>query len=61
VAAILGCALSVLVGLSCIGWALHTTDPGLGQIALLSGLILGYGGITISLASYYLRGEARGW
>jgi hypothetical protein len=59
--ALLGCAASVLVALGLIGWALHTTDPGWGQIAFLSGLIIGYGGIVITLARYYLRGEEQGW
>jgi len=56
-----GCFFSLLIGLALVGWAFHTTDPGLGQIAFLSGLILGYTGIVVSLARYYLHGERSGW
>jgi hypothetical protein len=59
--ALLGCAASLAVGLALMGWAIHTTDPALGQIAFLSGLILGYTGIVTTLARYYLRGEREGW
>lgn len=41
--------------------ALHTTDRDLGQIAFLSGLIVGYAGIVVTFARYYLRGQNQGW
>jgi hypothetical protein len=56
-----GCLVSVMFGLGLMGYGLHTTDPGYGQIAFLGGLLLGYVGITVSLALYYLRGEREGW
>lgn len=48
-------------GLALMGWAFHTTDRGYGQIAFLGGLIIGYAGMTITLARYYLKGEQSGW
>jgi hypothetical protein len=56
-----GCLCSLGVALGLMGWAVHTTDPGSGQIALLGGLIVGYGGIAISVARFYLHGERAGW
>jgi hypothetical protein len=56
-----GCFLSLATGLSCIGYGLHTMDPAFGQIAFLGGLLVGYVGITVSLALYYLKGERSGW
>lgn len=54
------CLASALLGLACMAYALHTTDRGIGAIAWWGGLVVGYGGITIALASAYLRGERRG-
>ena len=56
-----GCLLSLGVALGLMGWGVHTNDPGYGQIALLGGLIVGYGGIAISVAHFYLHGERAGW
>jgi hypothetical protein len=50
------CAL----GVYCIGWALHTTDEGLGRIFLFLGLAIGNGGIIFTLLAAYRRGERRG-
>jgi hypothetical protein len=61
IAAIAGCALWLLAGLGLMAWAFHTTDPQLGQAALLGGLIVGNAGITVTLARYYVRGERHGW
>ena len=55
------CLLSLGLGVGLMGWGVHTTDPGYGRIALLGGLIVGYAGIAISLARYYLKGERAGW
>ncbi len=60
-ATLAGCALWLLAGLSLMAWAFHTTDPQLGQAAFLGGLIVGYAGITVTLARHYLRGERHGW
>ena len=59
--ALLGCVASVLIALGFMGWALHTTDPGWGQIAFLTGLLLGYSGLVLTLARTYLRGQDQGW
>ena len=56
-----GCIVSAVVGLVPMAWALHTSDPGLGEIGFLAGPIIGYSGITIALARYYLKGERNGW
>jgi hypothetical protein len=56
-----GCLLSLGVALGLMGWGVYTKDPAFGQIALLGGLIVGYGGIAISIARFYLRGEHAGW
>ena len=59
--AIGGCVLSLLIGLAAVGWAMHTTDAGWGRIAFLAGLFVGYTGIVVTLARYYLKGERAGW
>jgi uncharacterized YccA/Bax inhibitor family protein len=58
---LLGCVMWVVVGLALVAWALHTTDPELGGIAFMGGILVGYVGIVVTLARYYLRGEADGW
>lgn len=59
--AILGCVSWLVVGLALMGWAFHTTDRQWGQIAFLGGLVLGYAGMTYTLARFYVRGEQSGW
>lgn len=59
--AIGGCIFWLIAGLASIGWAIHTTDPGWGRIAFLAGLIIGYTGIVVTLARYYLEGQQAGW
>lgn len=54
------CLTSAFLGLFCMAYALHTTDRDIGAIAFLGGLVVGYSGITLSLASAYVRGERRG-
>jgi hypothetical protein len=56
----LECIGSCALALVALGFALHTTDPTVGAIAWWSGMLIGYGGITISLSTAYLRGVARG-
>jgi hypothetical protein len=46
--------------LGSFGLALHTTDPMLGQVFKWASFVITYGGITITLARAYLRGERRG-
>lgn len=52
---------SLGVGLALMAIGLHTTDPAFGQIAFLAGLIVGYAGVVVSFARYYLRGQDQGW
>ena len=59
--AIGACLFWMLLGLLLMGWALHTTDREYGEIAFFGGLIVGYSGIVVTLAKYYLRGEQAGW
>lgn len=59
--AIGGCVFWLVVGLASIGWAIHTTDPGWGRIALLAGLVVGYSGMVVTFTRYYLKGEKAGW
>lgn len=59
--AIGGCVFWLVIGLASIGLAIHTTDPGWGRIAFVAGLIVGYTGIVVTLARYYLKGERAGW
>ena len=61
VLAIVGCLFWLSVGLGLVGWALHTTDRDDGQIAFVGGLLVGYTGMFVTLARYYLRGERSGW
>jgi len=49
-----------VAGLVCFGFALHTTDELLGQIFKWSAYIVTYGGICLTLARAYQRGERRG-
>lgn len=56
-----GCFFWLSVGLSLMGWALHTTDRDYGTIAFLGGLLVGYTGMVVTLARYYLRGVRSGW
>jgi hypothetical protein len=59
--AIGGCLASLVIALALMGWALHTNDPGYGSIAFFGGLVVGYAGIAVSLARFYIRGENDGW
>ncbi len=56
--------------LACIGWAIaglvvyafafHTTDKGWGEIFQDAAYVVTYGGITVTLARAYRKGEERG-
>lgn len=54
------CLVSSAIGAVIIGAGWHTTDPQWGHICVLTGLIVGYGGITWALARAYRAGEERG-
>ena len=55
------CFLSMGLGLCLIAWAVHTTDQSLAAIAFWSGLLVGNGGIFITLAVTYSRAMEEGW
>ena len=54
------CVLWCVAGLVLFGLALHTTDPLMGQVYKWASYVVTYGGITLTLARAYLRGERRG-
>ena len=54
------CVVWCVAGLISFGFALHTTDPMLGQVFKWAAFVITYGGITLTLARAYLRGEKRG-
>ena len=61
VLAALGCIFWCAAGLALIGWSFHTTDDRWAHPAFLTGLIVGYSGIFVTLARFYLHGERVGW
>ena len=54
------CVFWCVAGLASFGLALHTTDAKLGQVFKWASYVITYGGITVTLARAYLRGERRG-
>jgi hypothetical protein len=54
------CMISALAGLALVGLSFHLTDGTYARLAYFGGIALGNGGIILSLASAYKRGEARG-
>jgi hypothetical protein len=54
------CLVSAAVGSVIIGAGWHTTDWEWGHICVLTGLIVGYSGITWALVRAYRAGEERG-
>lgn len=56
----LECLAWSALGIVCIGWSLHTTDPDYGRIAFYAGIGFGNGGILFSLADWYRRAARRG-
>ena len=56
----LQCVFWSAVGLYCLGWSFHTTDPSYGRAAFVAGLGIGNGGIIFTLLAAYRRGERRG-
>ena len=54
------CLLWSLLGLVCYGFAFHTTDPGIAQIARWGAYLITYGGVSFTLLHAYRKGEQRG-
>lgn len=59
--AIAGCLLSLAIGLAFIAWAVHAVDEGEAQIAFWTGLLVGNGGILVTLVVTYHRAMDEGW
>lgn len=49
-----------MLGIFCIGWALHTTDITYGKMAFWGGIGIGNAGNLFALVRAYRRGERRG-
>lgn len=60
VRACMECVLSILPGMACMGYALHTNDPEIGKIFWYGGMVLWLALLTLVLANAYRRGEERG-
>lgn len=56
----LECLAWCVIGLLCLGWAFHTTDPVMGRAAFWAGVGFGSAGIIFALLGAYRRGERRG-
>jgi len=54
------CVAWSVVGLVCMGWGLHTSDPELGQIAWKGGMVIGYAGILVTLIRWHAKAKERG-
>ena len=54
------CVFWCVMGLVVFGFALHTTSAFLGEVFRWTAYIVTYGGISITLARAYVRGERRG-
>jgi hypothetical protein len=54
------CLMWCVLGLVSFGFALHTTDPKLGEVFRWTAYVVTYGGISVTLARAYIRGERRG-
>lgn len=59
--AIAGCLLSLAIGLACIAWALRSSNEANAQIAFWGGLLVGNGGILVTLVTSYHRAMEEGW
>lgn len=56
-----GCFFWLTTGLVLMAWGLHMSDRGNGELAFLAGLLVGYAGVSVTLAVYYRKGERSGW
>lgn len=54
------CVLCCVLGLVAFGFALHTTNPTAAEIFRWTAYLVTYGGISVTLAHAYTRGEQRG-
>jgi len=56
----IACIAWAAIGIYCLAWSVHTTDPTLGSAAFFAGIGLGNGGVIFTLLAAYRRGERRG-
>ncbi len=59
-ARIAGCVGSLLAGLALVGLGLHLRDPAWARIAFLSGLLVGNGGVLVTLLVSYEHARRQG-
>ena len=60
IARVAGCVGSLLAGLALMGLGMHLDDPSWGRIAFLSGLLVGNGGVLVTLLVSYERARRDG-
>lgn len=53
--------LALSAGLNLMAWSIHTTDTRWAGAAFWGGLVVGYGGLTVTFAWIYRRGQEHGW
>lgn len=56
---LVACVVYCVAGLALMSWAVHTTDLRVAGAAFWSGLLVGNGGILLTLAVAYLRASRR--
>lgn len=54
------CVVACVVGLVIMGSGFAVNDVELGQILLSAGMLVGYGGMTLSILASYLRARDHG-
>jgi len=55
------CIVWPLLGLTLLGWSVHTTDLLYGQVAFWAGLAVGDGGTLLTLVLAWREAERKGW
>jgi len=54
------CVAWSAVGVMCMGFGLHTSDPELGQVFWKGGMVVGYAGILFTLIRAHAKAKERG-
>lgn len=54
------CALWTVLGLACMAWGLHTSRRHAGEMAFSAGLLVGNGGVILTVFATYLWFERHG-
>ncbi len=55
------CVLWTLLGLACMAWGLHTAHRARGELAFSAGLLVGNGGVLLTVFATYLWFDRRGY